>query len=309
MVGQRGTALLMTMILITVIGSVAFGVGRTTLSNMRQVNRLEDSLNAYQAAQAGIEDALLRFRFDKNAEAPMSASCNTVSPNYTVPTVSSKIFSRVNISNPVSKDCVDLSGPVPAPSSPDDIVYDLKMFYKKDINQHECITIAEVLPQDPPGCIRTSQSAALNQDTAIEYDVRNIPNLSLKAKFSSPNLSNAIEVISIGTTAVNGVPVDQILGQSLLRPNGDTVDSNPSTFSPEAERIRLRAFGSSLAMYDLSAPGKTLDSRITIVESIGYFGVSKRKLTLTLDRLTGTVSEVFDFVLFSGNGPIIGPGN
>jgi len=54
MVGQRGTALLMTMILITVIGSVAFGVGRTTLSNMRQVNRLEDSLNAYQAAQAGI---------------------------------------------------------------------------------------------------------------------------------------------------------------------------------------------------------------------------------------------------------------
>jgi len=198
---------------------------------------------------------------------------------------------------------------VPAPSSPDDIVYDLKMFYKKDINQHECITIAEVLPQDPPGCIRTSQSAALNQDTAIEYDVRNIPNLSLKAKFSSPNLSNAIEVISIGTTAVNGVPVDQILGQSLLRPNGDTVDSNPSTFSPEAERIRLRAFGSSLAMYDLSAPGKTLDSRITIVESIGYFGVSKRKLTLTLDRLTGTVSEVFDFVLFSGNGPIIGPGN
>jgi len=229
MVGQRGTALLMTMILITVIGSIAFGVGRTTLSNLRQVNRLEDSLNAYQAAQAGIEDALLRFRFDKNAEAPRASSCTTISNN-PEPTSANdpqkpNIFSRVDISNPIFGACVDVNAAsIVAPVS-SDIVYDLKMSYKKAPGDHECISIASppitVETPLPKGCVQLKPgvTAALESDTALEYDVRTISpssNLHLEAVFASSNPSNpnnALEIISLGTV---GSQPDQIINQMLI---------------------------------------------------------------------------------------------
>jgi hypothetical protein len=245
----------------------------------------------------------LRFRFDKNAEAPTAAACNAVPANYTVPTVSSKIFSRINISNPISKDCTDLSGSVTAPSNPDDIVYDLKMSYRKDKGEKECIAVGQVVGCDQP---RLGQPA-LNRDTAVEYDVSSIKGtLSLAAVFEVPIDSNtSLEIIPLNDQG-NSLDSGQILSRAQ---NDGTVPL--ITLPIGAAKIRLRPFGRDLVKYSIysSDPGDSLDSRITTVESIGYFGVSKRKLTLTLDRLTGTVSEVFDFVLFSGSGPIIGPGN
>ena len=38
------------MIVITVVGSIAFSVGASTITSFRQQTQLEDSLNAYQAA-------------------------------------------------------------------------------------------------------------------------------------------------------------------------------------------------------------------------------------------------------------------
>ena len=295
MVGQRGTALLMTMILITVIGSIAFGVGRTTLSNLRQVNRLEDSLNAYQAAQAGIEDALLRFRFDKNAEAPRAASCASPlnnNPVLTASTAPSNIFSRTDVSLNTTS-CTDLTGSVEAPN-PADIVYDLKMYYRKDTGQSECI----VSTSPPPvGCnLAPGGQPALPSETTLEYNVQGVSLLHVSAEIggSTPRL----EIIRIGSDGT-------ILDQDLLV--GPTINDQVINLNSATQTIRMRSFG-DVSSYKLSiAPQESLDSRITTIESVGYFGTSKRKLTLTLDRLTGSVFGVFDFVLFSGNGSIVGP--
>src|SRR3990167_9958931 len=67
---QQGSALLITMIVIAVVGSIAFAIGASTITAFRQQTQIEDSLNAYAAATAGLEDGLLRWRFDKDTETP-----------------------------------------------------------------------------------------------------------------------------------------------------------------------------------------------------------------------------------------------
>jgi hypothetical protein len=320
MVGQRGTALLMTMILITVIGSIAFGVGRTTLSNLRQVNRLEDSLNAYQAAQAGIEDALMRFRFDKNAEAPKENTCFAPLSSNPVPTATvtpKNIFSRVDISNPISNACADLSGTLISTPPSADIVYDLKMYYRKDKGQHECLAVSPTATDIANGCIpMLANQPALARDTSVEYNVRSagVAQLRFSAQFvitkpdgsSDDPLTAAQRKIQISSIDKFGNVVDEQLLDEGTHSAGQ-VSSTPISLTG-VENIRIRPFAKDLSRYELIPSGQgTLDSRITTIESIGYYGVSKRKLSLKLDRLTGTIFEVFDFVLFSGNGEIKGP--
>jgi len=67
---QRGFALLLTLVVVSVIGVVAFGVGRLTLTEFRQTVRFQDSQDALQTAEAGIEDGLVRFRFNRDTEVP-----------------------------------------------------------------------------------------------------------------------------------------------------------------------------------------------------------------------------------------------
>ena len=54
---QRGSALRITMIVITVVGSIAFSVGASTITSFRQQTQLEDSLNAHRIA--GSDTAIL----------------------------------------------------------------------------------------------------------------------------------------------------------------------------------------------------------------------------------------------------------
>jgi len=51
---ERGSALLITMIVITILGTIAFGIGASTVSSLRRQSQIEDSQNAYQAAQLSV---------------------------------------------------------------------------------------------------------------------------------------------------------------------------------------------------------------------------------------------------------------
>ena len=55
---QTGAALLITMIVITVLGTIAFAIGASTVSSLRRQSQIEDSRSAYQAAVSGLEDGL-----------------------------------------------------------------------------------------------------------------------------------------------------------------------------------------------------------------------------------------------------------
>jgi hypothetical protein len=69
-VGQSGSALIITILLVTVLVGIAFGTSRLTISEIVQSSRLEDSELAFQAAEGCIETGLLFYRYNRNAEAP-----------------------------------------------------------------------------------------------------------------------------------------------------------------------------------------------------------------------------------------------
>lgn len=299
MAHERGAALLITLVLITVIGSIAFGVGRSTLTNFRLITRLEDSLNAYQAAQAGIEDGLLRFRFSKNSEVPT----NCPSSNPKLPTTATTWFSRVNVTTGVVS-CVDLDPEFPLIESPGptDIVYDLKMHFKKDPGVSECLSTSV-----SPGCVSLpSGQPALAKDTSIEYNVNGLTSLRITTTFdpqeTTPTGQRKLEVIML---SADGSAIDRELYDA---PGGLIVNQPLQLSGKNIETIRLRAFGRDVHRYEIQpAANESLDSRITVIESTGYFGVSKRKLRLEFDRLSGTAFELFDFVLYAGSSGIVGP--
>jgi len=64
----RGAALIIAMLVVTAMTSIGFFVSRLNIRDTVQMTRLEQSMLAYYDAEAGIEQGLLMFRYDKNVE-------------------------------------------------------------------------------------------------------------------------------------------------------------------------------------------------------------------------------------------------
>lgn len=64
----RGSSLMLVMLIIAGIITVVFASQRLSLVQFSQSGREEDNLFAYQAAKAGLEDGLLRYRFNRDVE-------------------------------------------------------------------------------------------------------------------------------------------------------------------------------------------------------------------------------------------------
>lgn len=281
---QRGAALLITLVLIAVIGSVAFSAGRLALSNFRQVAHLEDSLNAYTAASSGIEDALLRWRFDKNTQTP--SGCTGSSQ---IPTDETILVTRVTL-NATSQPVSNCFNPTSQSSQPDpsSIAYDLKIFHRLAPGVAEIVETSGATP-------------ALRQDQAAEYDISDL-SASITVHWDAATTTNPpsqvrLEVSSIAT---DGSIVDKDL---VASGNSRVIRTNNN-----ASLLRLRPYGADVDNYTITgAPTDSLSSRFTVMESTGYFGDAKRKLKLRLDRLSGSILEQYDFVLFSGSGSVVAP--
>ncbi|MCA9388777.1 hypothetical protein KC644_03400 [Candidatus Berkelbacteria bacterium] len=294
---QKGTALLIAMVLVAVIGTIAFAIGRVSLSSFTQVVRLEDSLNAYSAATAGIEDGLLRFRFNKDIETPTSCDGSD-----STPTRSSQLVTRVNLSQPnTSPVCVNPLGNTP---SPGDIIYDLKISHKLEPGEPE----VQNTKTTSRGTI-----VALAHDQAIEYDVSDLTKpIQISWEYEnpgslSPNNTNSVEISLLDSGG--GLVSQDSSAKKLIKENSGA--PNSATFPITGIRpdiIRIRAYNSNLSSYRIqSLGGEPLSSRTTFIEVTGYYGRSKRKLELSLDRISGSILELFDFVLFSGSGDVSGP--
>jgi Tfp pilus assembly protein PilX len=66
--------------------------------------------------------------------------------------------------------------------------------------------------------------------------------------------------------------------------------------------IRVKPVGGTLTSVSVSSSqgGESVDSRISTIESVGTVGLAKRKLQALVDRDSGTIIGLFDFVVSSG---------
>src|SRR3990167_1356421 len=65
---SRASSLVLVVVVMAGIIIVVFGASRLTLVQYNQANRDEDNVFALYAAKAGIEDGLLRYRYNRNTE-------------------------------------------------------------------------------------------------------------------------------------------------------------------------------------------------------------------------------------------------
>jgi hypothetical protein len=288
---QSGTALLITMLVITVIGVVGFGMGRLMLGEVQMVGSLEDSYGALQAAEAGIEDGLLRWRYDHNVEVHDLATGNhpTHEPG-------------------------DVSGPFNVGTTGS---YDLKVWFREKIvgdmnNDGVLDEVTTINPNYPHTALR---------DQAIEVlmggsDDQRMLTLCLSNTIKPIPGGNPVEATpaEVSDAKVEYIPIGEdgtISSAKLVEASrlGSCVDY------PEAYKVRFKIWISPSDSSDMTGyyvqygytstdPNVLVDSGITYIESTGTFGTAKRKLRVEVDRNSGRILGFFDFILYAGKGSI-----
>lgn len=298
---ERGNALLITLVVVTLIGVIGLSSAQLALASLKRQARLEDSTAAYQVALAGIEDGLLRWRHNRDVETPTGGAC------IEAPTVRTNYVERVVLAEgaTATRPCVDvLTSPTPDSATP---TYDLKIWYMHPPGTAEDVrTVARSDGSSVP---------ALKQDATVEYRLRDAATSSLRLGVRPSSLGAVNHVIDLlglkGDVLVEKQPIRLPSASSVPSAIGYELSDDTSTpngavqFVGEPDRLRLKFFGADLARYAIDpGQGGQISSRYTTIESTGYYGGVKRKLVVQLDRFGNALYAPFDFVLFAGDGDI-----
>lgn len=282
----RGSALIATLIIASAIAVFVFSIGGATIGEIETSGALEDSTIAFSAAEAGIEEGLLRWRFNRNIELP---EVNMTEDNFK--------GIRVNLtSGEVSATLLDS----PPESNATDSVYDLRMWFKAD-----AIGSADLASP--------TYKTRLFKDQTLELDVSSLRGQTLVFTYLSPTGYAARIESHIIADDGSGL-IFETSKQLTELSSGRSVNIGPI---PEGSDglgylVRIKPFifetasgaaapESSSVNYALTpeTPGSLVDGGTTYIEATGYYGTAKRKLLAKIDRKSGTILGVFDFVLFS----------
>lgn len=69
---QRGSAIVIAVLLTTAVGAVAFGFGKTLALHLTNESLYENGIGAYYAAETGIEEGFLRYRYGRAEDTKVS---------------------------------------------------------------------------------------------------------------------------------------------------------------------------------------------------------------------------------------------
>lgn len=305
---RAGSALIMVMLVVAGITTIIFATQRIALVQFSQSVREEDNLSAYYAAKAGIEDGLARYRFERNTQtsAEMKFRFNLTTgafpsdEGYEIP-------SDTDIEEGINGDY-----------DPDDQYYDMVVNYKtKSINtvdsegEFAFSATNDILKKDE--VITLTGFPYTETDYFLRYGFRFDPSCD------SGDLDKAFVALQQVRTDTEGVEVTSqdianysnptvINGVYDSRRTGTNMRVGADNFSVSS--IRVRAFFCDVEFAFITTDtndGATFsedtpefDGLTTEVLSTGYYGSAKRTLIAQVNRQTGELIGVFDFILYAG---------
>ncbi len=308
----QGSALIITILVIAVVSAIGFSVSRLTISQMRQTTQLEDSVKAYYAAESGIEQGLLMWRYNHNVEVPKE-NLSQDDPQ----------TMRVFMNDMSTKDA-NISQPEPNVSNIP--YYDLRIWYKNPIingwsDEIVCSENATssycTNPEENQPITRTGTEPALAKDSAIQYNLQGIDRIWLSWEFEddsycrtncrgvdgSPTSCNANYSNSI--CMLEFIPINEQGDMDWEQKNIFTYDDKFELSYPidNIQTVRFRVFGNGLKEYRISKQATSSDdvkmsSGYTIIESTGYFGNAKRRLQIKINRTSRTILGPYDMVIY-----------
>lgn len=293
---RRGSALIATVIIAGTVALILAGIARFTIVQLKTATSLEDGTVAYAAAEAGIEEGLLRWRYDRNVELPV-ADMQAVMPGTPA--------ERVDLTAGTDPAVVEANSPLPPVT---DSSYDLRIWYK-----------ASSLG-DPAHLNDPTYPYRISKDQSISVDVSNLRGEILQLSYAVPTGYQARLEVSVvtqgGCPTVDGVTPDLCeVSKQLYDPStGSTIPvSIPSGTDQNPYSLRIRPFifraGTTTAadsttyityaIRPTKSSASLIDTGTTFIESTGYFGTAKRELVAKVDRSSGTVLGIYDYALFA----------
>ncbi len=304
---RRGSALIMVMLVVASITTIVFATQRIALVQFSQSVREEDNLAAYYAAKAGVEDGLLRYHFDRNVQTENDSIFRFDLTAAATPDSAGTVPYEIPANTPIT-DGVD------GDFDPSHQYYDLAISYKtKTINFNE---------NGNP--VFSTDFAVATDDTLTltGFPISNTPYyLRYAFKFDSAcaNLSQArITLQQVITDSSGNQSSSQVLVEYSPSLPDFTYDSSANVANLPirtqagdlVSSVRIRAYycGFQYAFatsQEIDGRGgdtddPEFDSLISEILSTGYFGGAKRTLVAAINRQTGDLIGIFDFLLYSG---------
>lgn len=302
MASRKGSALIITVFLITVIASVSFAVTALTIAEFRKVASLQDSIGAYYAAEAGIEQGLLQYRLFHDAEISKEIYAKIQSNEQ--PKQEDSPTEKASDGTPQTYRLDGLEG---GPQFTNDrsklgrAWYELKMWYKDD-------HIGDVDGSGKP--IIGPNSRFISRDSALQISVpqgaENV-NLAWEERNPSPRRPEEISPFQFFLELIFSSTEDSTLSRIVI--DDGKPRQLPRLVPLGTEVFRLKPWDMEAVKYSLTfTKGNTnlkFDNQVSYVEATGHVGKAKRKLQVGINRTAGTIIESEDFLLFSGGDQLI----
>lgn len=324
---MRGSALVVAIFIISIVGSVAFGMGRLLFLENDMAAAYENGSVAFYAAESGLEEAFLLYRYDQNDQ---------------VPTDPTKI-ERNNIDTLISTNNQNLTDPVDGSQH----VYDLAMMSDNGIGADNLADAkyTQAYCSDPAktDCVVRDEVKTFKIDASdpnhtlkdVDFTFKPIADSTLTGSFFAGKPQCAlIEAKIVGKKLPNG-PLDE-WKMIFYNPDAACTYINPTTgakiidkgdgsnrpydtssiqsykiqklkenicptLSLEEAELTIRPIGAHMA-FNLSKnyvlnPGN-LYGATTRIQSSGYYGGVSQTLTKNIDRQSGSVYDLFDYVIY-----------
>lgn len=310
---NRGAALVITLIVVTVVSAIAFSVSRMLVSEVKQITRLEDSEMAYQAAESGIEAGLLLYRYNKEVEVPSGITGGMDEKQY--------YAMRVNVTEgKLEFDNLDINANL-ASFDKNKSYYDLRIWHRNYINEdgnsveevtsNSCQKVTDAngvssypiycVPDNPAETNSTQSIPALAKDGSVEYNINKLDG-KIYLRWGYANLGHYPTQTEQEQMRLEYTAYDEnqdVVGKNLFM--YEDAGINQSLTTTDAQDLRIKSWGGDLDNYQMTLTGSNekLDSRYTYLESTGYYASSKRKLKVKIDRQSGAIISTYDFVLLS----------
>ncbi|MCX6808446.1 MAG: hypothetical protein NTW50_02145 [Candidatus Berkelbacteria bacterium] len=337
---ERGSAIIIAILLVTAIGTIAFSFGRILILEANNASVYENGVGSYYAAESGIEEGLLRYRYSDFSSVPFDTW--KLKDNSSV--FRADLAGEIEITGSSIIDFKGINKNTSTISDPSKQYYDLRMgylgngidespFYGQDINSDENLLIGDIL----------DTSYGVNKPILkIDHD----QTLTVRLPSTFVNVSNDLSAffkydsaIDSADLTANARVIVEAIDSSGMSSRKNVVfnsDGNPDNFSTVDASIANRSFSLTQILTGLYPLGVPLGSEITLkitpiyydvqfglistkcqntacdmtnqtvvpgpfttINSTGYFGGTLRTMQAKIDRKSGTMYDLYKFVIYN----------
>lgn len=318
---RKGSAIIIAFFLMAAISGVTFSIARLFYLDTSASDIYENSTIAYYTAESGVEESLLRYRFDRQSEVGTA-----------------DLVSRNNL-NDLSVSLVNPNEEILLPMDSLTSVFDLRMSYKAsfygDERAQPSLTALDLndLASSEYGdeyFVPRDESVKIDITDAVDNSGDDIRFMTIMQKYYDTagfNRDNSfIEAKIVGTTTGSSEVEEKkvLVTDTFSRPNFSTLsvvrmDPNPGhgvdfyykynlvnsiigsvalNTTDYRVLLYLKPIGCDIIIGIDPGVNNQIAAPFTTIKSTGYYGGVSRTLEAKIDRQSGTVYDLFDFVTY-----------